>query len=101
MHIIYNPIGKLLAAIALPAFADYIPRVYDLDGTMRLVALQLEIYNKQLPDSEIPHFLETAGKSFADPYTGKPMQWDAGKRRLYFKGMGAKQGESSLIELNL
>lgn len=39
---------------------------------------------KKLGPAEVPAFLAQSPPELADPHTGKPMQWDAAERRLFF-----------------
>ncbi|MDP1680321.1 MAG: hypothetical protein Q8L39_00905, partial [Burkholderiales bacterium] len=85
LHLVYNPMGKVLAGIANPAYASYPRRIIDADGLLRLVSLQIQIAAQEIPESDIPAFLKNADPQFRDPYTGQPMQWDK-TRGLYFRG---------------
>jgi len=85
LHLVYNPMGKILAGIGTTAYASYPRRIIDADGLLRLVSLQIQIAAQKIPESEIPTFLKSADPPFRDPYTGKPMQWDK-TRGLYFHG---------------
>ncbi len=96
----YNPIGKLFFAIGSPgSFAKFPARMHDLDGLMRLVALQAQIKQRAIPDSKIEGYLEKAGPEYHDPYTNKPMRWNAEKRSLWFEGYGS--GEKKPVEVHL
>lgn len=85
--ILYNPIGKILQAIAIPAFDDFSLRLHDLDGQQRLLRLQWRIVKEQVPLDKVAEFVQAAGAQFHDPYTGQPMTWDAQGRTLSFRGM--------------
>lgn len=85
IHLIYNPVGKILVGIGAPVYADYPRRIIDADGLLRLVSLQIQIAAQKIPESEIPDFLKNADPQYHDPYTGHPMQWDK-TRGLYFRG---------------
>lgn len=85
LHLVYNPMGKILAGIGTTAYASYPRRIIDADGLLRLVSLQIQIAAHKIPESEIPAFLKSADPPFRDPYTGQPMQWDK-TRGLYFHG---------------
>ena len=85
LHLVYNPMGKILAGIGTTAYASYPRRIIDADGLLRLVSLQIQIAAQKIPESDIPAFLKSADPQFRDPYTGKPMQWDK-TRGLYFRG---------------
>lgn len=72
----YNPVGKVLFAIGSPgSFAKFPARMHDLDGFLRLVALQAQIRQRAIPDDRIEDFLAKAGAPYYDPYTDKPMRW--------------------------
>lgn len=85
LHLVYNPMGKILAGIGTTAYASYPRRIIDADGLLRLVSLQIQIAAQKIPESEILAFLKSADSQFRDPYTGRPMQWDK-TRGLYFRG---------------
>ncbi len=59
--------------------------MHDLDGLVRLVALHSEIVAKGVKDEDVPQFFTAADKRYANPWTEKPMQWDAKARQLYFE----------------
>lgn len=84
----YNPIGKILNAIAEPAYASYTARIHNLDGFLRLVSLSLTARQQSVRDADMPAFLARAHTKFSNPYTNEPMLWDADTRTIYFKGMG-------------
>ena len=50
LHMAYNPIGKTLIGIAVPAYSDYPRRVIDADGLLRLVSLQIQIAAQNIPE---------------------------------------------------
>ena len=83
-----NPTGKILLAVASPDFAEYANRVTDAGGYLRLTALHWQLRQASLPDAQVPAFLEAHAGKYGDPYTGKPMQWDATARTLSFVGKG-------------
>lgn len=84
----YNPIGKILNAIAEPAYASYTARIHNLDGFLRLISLSLTARQQSVRDADMPGFLARAHTKFSNPYTNEPMLWDADTRTIYFKGMG-------------
>ena len=81
-----NPMGKILAGIALPEMGTYIERVHDLDGYIRLVSLQVAIRAEQVAPAAIGEFADKAVPEMCDPYTGMPMGWDAASSSLWFVG---------------
>lgn len=96
----YNPVGRIFNSNSV-AYAPYVERVHDLDGYMRLVALQMQISQRRLSDAEIPGFLKSAGKRYADPYTDRPMQWDPRRRLILFKGMSKQIAGSGIVAVRI
>ncbi len=96
-HAFYNPIGKYLTSVNQPDFSAHIARVHDLDGLIRLVALQVQIKSKGLSGAEIADYLNTADKRYVDPYTDRPMQWDPKQRLLFFNGMSTRFGKDGVV----
>jgi hypothetical protein len=75
-----NPVGRILNALAEPNYADYVERQHDLDGYMHMVDFKLTLLaNGEAVDKETKITL-------ADPYTKKPMQYDASSGILTFTG---------------
>jgi hypothetical protein len=96
----YNPIGKILFSIGSPSsFAKFPARMHDLDGLIRLVALQAQIRQRTIPDGKIVEYLAEAGPQYQDPYTNTPMRWNATNRSLSFEGYGS--GERKPVEVRL
>lgn len=86
LDMIYNPAGKVMAAIGShDMWASYFRRVIDADGLLRLVSLQVQIAAQGVQEADIPAFLAKADPKYHDPYTGKPMQWSK-ERGLHFRG---------------
>ena len=85
LHMVYNPVGKILLGIGYPAYAQFPWRIIDSDGRLRLTSLQIQIAAQNISESDIPAFLKNADPKLRDPYTGQPMQWDK-TRGLYFPG---------------
>lgn len=96
----YNPIGKILFAIAGPGhLGRSVACIHDLEGLLRLVALQAQIKQRAIADAKIETFLGTAGAQYHNPYADAPMRWDAAKRSLSFDGLAS--GEKKLVEVLL
>lgn len=96
-----NPIGKILASIAQPAYINYIERQHDTDGYMRLVSLQLELAaENNLNEDRIKHIMV----KHPNPYTGKPMDFDPKTKQITFTGRQPSRvnvGESKTYRINL
>lgn len=88
---LYNPTGKVLMGVP-PQFGSYAVRVHDVDALFRLVALQAQIGERALKAAEVPAFLAESAARYGDPYSGKPMGWDAERRQLYFEPRGKVDG---------
>lgn len=95
-HFAYNPIGKILNAIAEPAYANYTVRIHNLDGFLRLVSLSLAARQQSVRDADMPLFLARASSNLRNPYTNESMLWDADNRTIYFFGMSEKYDDELL-----
>ena len=84
---IYNPIGKIMLAVALPDYPTYLFRVHDLNGLQRLVRMQWQILERGVTPEMIPAFLMGAGTQGWNPYTEQPLDWEAATRTLSFTPM--------------
>ncbi|WP_162043713.1 hypothetical protein [Undibacterium sp. YM2] len=86
-HYVYNPTGKMLVQAGIPGFyTPYLEKSIDTVGYMRLVALQLEILEKKIPEADISRFVANAHQAYRNPHDGSAMIWDASKRQLQFAG---------------
>lgn len=81
----FNPAGRAVARAMLADHDRLMKRVYDLDGLLRLVALQGRLMASGAADAEVAKVLAQGGKELANPYTGRPMQWDPASRQLWFQ----------------
>ncbi len=86
---VINPIGKVLMRVAMPSFSSSALRLHDLDAYNRLLGLGAEIIAADVSTEGIADFVAKSDARFFDPYTGKPMAWDAESRRLSFKASAA------------
>jgi hypothetical protein len=82
---IYNPVGKILLSVSMPAWDDYPLRVHDLDALNRLVALRVELLAARAKPGDIAGRVGASEQRFHDPYSLKPMAWDEERKRLYFR----------------
>lgn len=79
----YNPAGRIVTDIETPGV--YLERIYDLDALIRLVSLQAQILANKLSHAQVPSFLAQSPPELTDPFTGKPMQWNAAERQIFFE----------------
>ena len=95
---IENPVGKILASIAEPDYANYIERQHDLDGYLKMVKMQLDV----LADGAGKN--KTSGIKVHDPYTQKLMQYDVDTGVLTFEGRQPSSGnfnKSNIYQVKL
>ena len=95
-HFAYNPVGKILGEIAIPDYVQYIARIHNLDGLLRLVKLQLLMQQRAIPNTQGADFLAKTDPALTNPYTQQPMEWDPALHVLYFQGM-QDRGDGELL----
>jgi len=101
LQILYNPVGKHIAPVSWVDFEDYVLRISDLMALTRLARLQVDVVTAGSTATDIPARI-AANKAYYDPYTGKPMSWDADKRQLYFDARGnLAQGPAKRIQAGI
>jgi hypothetical protein len=82
---IYNPIGKLLSAVAASTGDDYIKSMCDLQGMTSIVGLQLALGAQRVSDDRIADFVAQRAAVYGDPYTGRALEWQQSGRSLSFR----------------
>ncbi len=87
---IYNPAGKVMLEAGTLGWKDYPYRVHDLVALSRLVALRVELLAAGVTAEQVPQAIAGSAERLRDPYTLKPMRWDAEKRRIYFEAKGER-----------
>ena len=96
LSLIRNPLGKmgrrLDLELARPDLFAYAERTYDLDGYIRLVALQAALRRDGVSLAQMADSARQAGPELRNPYDGRPMQWDATHSTLSFTGRQAVPG---------
>lgn len=93
VDMVYNPVGKILVAIGASSpqsHARYISRVHNLDGYMRLLRMQMDIYSKKVAVKDVGSHLERSPADLFDPYRNQPFRWEPTKRELWFEGINPK-----------
>jgi hypothetical protein len=94
---LYNPAGETLALLAIPQFFGYIEKGHNMEGLRRLALLKVLAHAEEVASERMPAFLGAHAAVLGDPYTSKPMKWDAKNRRIYFPALS---GDGS-VELYL
>jgi hypothetical protein len=77
-----NATGRVLAAIALPAYSDYGLRAYDVINLAAVTRLTIEARRRGLQGDALVQFVATAPENMRDVYSGKPFAYDAAKKKL-------------------
>jgi hypothetical protein len=81
---LYNPTGEVLALIAIPQLSAYIEKGHNVEGLRRLALLKVLAHAKRMSPERMQVFLDAQGADLGDPYTGKPMKWDAKNGRIFY-----------------
>jgi hypothetical protein len=84
LGMVYNPVGKILNAIAIPAYHTYIERMHNLEGLIRLLRLKQGIIERGLSPERIPDYIVAQGEAGTGPYDSRPIQYDPANGRLFF-----------------
>jgi hypothetical protein len=87
---VYNPAGKIIIEAGALGWKDYPYRVHDLVAFSRLLALRVELLAAGVTAEQVPQAIAASAEHLHDPYTLKPMRWDAAKRRIYFEAKGER-----------
>jgi hypothetical protein len=84
---LHNQGGKYMLLAFRPGYAVYANRMIDLNAMNALMRVRAEIAVRRFTVSGVPAFLGDSAKDadMVNPQTGKPFEWDAETRQLYFK----------------
>lgn len=88
LRLIFNPIGKILVAIAAPTYEDYAVRVYDCAALQRLARLGYEIRRQSVIAAAIPTFLERHPEWATHPLDGRLFLWNAQSGEITVQTLG-------------
>ncbi len=86
---LYNPMGRVLLAIASGAYTSYPPRVADLEGVRRAAVLTTELRARKVAQQNISAAL--AASQTRTPYTGEPFTWNEKEQAIVFVGLEANE----------
>ncbi|HEV8096810.1 MAG TPA: hypothetical protein VGP71_13845 [Burkholderiales bacterium] len=95
-----NPAGNILRRVAATdegkeAYARL--RLHDVRAYGRLVALQAEVLAANVDAGRVAAFVAESDARFHDPYTGKPMIWNADSKQLGFQAQSRNMQQRKLF----
>ncbi len=93
VHTIYNPIGRILVAIAAPAYENYIVRPYDAAALQRLVRLSFEIRRQRIAPSEITGFMKLHPEWSTHPADGRSFVWKQAAGEIAIQPVAKQQAD--------
>ena len=76
LRTVYNPLGKILAAVSGEAYEPYPARAWDGAAFQRLLRLSYEIRRQRIAPGAIPAFLRAHAQWSTHPANGRPFLWD-------------------------
>lgn len=79
----HNAVGKILIAIAVPAWKNYGDRVWDYEAIRRASALKLRAISNDVDPDEMLAFIGT--QPLVDPWTQQPFDWNPLRREVGFE----------------
>lgn len=91
---LYNPIGRILGSIALPAYGDYGGRVADLEARRRAVLAVADLHRNGIARAHVQSALNAS--TYRNPYDGRPFVWDAGPGCVRIGGIDRIEGRSCI-----
>jgi hypothetical protein len=68
----------------LPRGLELIKSMHHHNGTINALNLITQIRVKNIDSADVQNYINLTGAEFNNPYTGKPMQWDAEKKAIIF-----------------
>lgn len=80
----FNQGGKIMLLVGQPSYNEYANRFFDLNALNNLVRLQLVLVANGVAANDVSAFLLTSDRSQWNPETGKPFEWDAKQKQVYF-----------------
>jgi hypothetical protein len=90
---LYNPVGKILVAMAIPQYDTYPLRVFDIAAYQRLVYLVFQLKRQHIATSDVPAFLKAHTEWSTHPVDGKPFGWNAQQSELAVNTLGEHSKE--------
>lgn len=100
LDVFYNPAGRLDVGEGLDFdLSKYYLRLVDMVGLTRLVALQRHLIADKVPADQVAKSLAAYRGDLLDPYTEKPMRWDAASRQLSFELHGKRFANFGFVDV--
>ena len=102
LDIFYNPAGRLDVGEGLDFdLSRWHLRLVDMVGLTRLVALQRHLIADKVQANQVVQALSAYKAELLDPYTEKPMQWNAASSQLSFELHGKRFANFGFVDVAL
>lgn len=88
---VYNPIGKILVAVAIPAYERFPLEAYDVAALQRMVKLAYEIRVHQVTSAAIPRYMKLHPEWSRHPVNGRAFMFNAVTDRLSLERLARRQ----------
>ena len=85
---IYNPTGKILAAVAVSQNDAYFLRVFDVAAYQRLVYLAYQLKRQHVATADVPAFLKAHPEWSTHPVDDRTFSWNAETDELTVNALG-------------
>ena len=80
-----NPLSSILSKVSVNGVLrgfTFIKSMHSKNSLAKLLNLKIKIHQQNISDAYIQAFLNSAGSEYFNPFTNKPMRWDAVNRVL-------------------
>lgn len=88
LRTVYNPGGKIIAALAESFWRGYPARAWDGAAFQRLVRLSYEVRQRQIDATGIPAFMKEHPEWSTHPQDGRPFVWDSAAGTVRVQTLG-------------
>lgn len=85
---VYNPVGKLMAAVTASGYGGYPARAWDGAAFQRLLRLSYEIRRQRIDAAAIPAFMKQHPEWSTHPSDGRSFVWDAAAGTIRVQNLG-------------
>jgi hypothetical protein len=89
-RVLYNPIGNIVSGAAAREGIEYLHSMCDLDGMIRIVALELQARLQHVNVEQLAQFALQGGARYANPFTGQPMHVDVTRKTIDFQPLAPR-----------